>query len=309
MANLSFLDIIKMNNGDGITGLVEESVAAAPELVVGSSRTIAGQQYNTLVRNSIPTVGFRSANEGATAVASGYENKLVQTFILDAPIETDKAVADAHEDGWEAVMAIEGAGVLEGAFRALGSQMYYGTATTVATSAAGSPTKGFPGLIETVDAANVYDVTGTGSDTSSAWLVKWGPRDCQWVIGMDGAISTGDVRVERLTDGSSNPYDGYRLPLLAYVGLQVVNANSVARIKNIDSAGNMMSDDALFEGLALFPAGSAPDSIFMSTRSLNQLRASRTATNATGAPAPIPTEVAGIPIHATDAISDTEVAG
>jgi len=39
---------------------------------------------------------------------------------------------------------------------------------------------------------------------------------------------------------------------------------------------------------------------------LKQLRDSRTATNVTGAPAPRPTEVEGIPIIVTDAIVNTE---
>jgi hypothetical protein len=44
----------------------------------------------------------------------------------------------------------------------------------------------------------------------------------------------------------------------------------------------------------------------MSRRSLFQLQSSRTATNATGAPAPIPVESHNIPIAVTDSIVDTE---
>jgi hypothetical protein len=44
----------------------------------------------------------------------------------------------------------------------------------------------------------------------------------------------------------------------------------------------------------------------MNRRSLSQLRKSRTATNATGTPAPIPREVEGIPIIVTEALSSTE---
>jgi hypothetical protein len=44
----------------------------------------------------------------------------------------------------------------------------------------------------------------------------------------------------------------------------------------------------------------------MTKRSQEQLRASRTATNATGAPAPIPTDAFGIPIGVTDGILNTE---
>jgi hypothetical protein len=239
---------------------------------------------------------------------SAYANKLVQTFIMDAPIEVDKAVADANEDGAESVIAMEAGGVLEGAFRVLGSQFYYGTATSVATSTALAPTKGYPGLTQTVDAANVFDVGGTGSDTSSAWLIKWGPKDVQWVIGRGGEIQSGDTRTERLTDSAGNPYDGYRKPFLVYVGVQIVNPHSIVRIKNIDSATNTLNDDDIYEALELFPAGIRPDQIFMTGRSRNQIRTSRTATNDSGSPAPMPTEIDGVPIVRTDSLSNAETA-
>jgi hypothetical protein len=46
--------------------------------------------------------------------------------------------------------------------------------------------------------------------------------------------------------------------------------------------------------------------MFMTRRSRGQLRNSRTATNATGAPAPMPTEVGGVPIEVTDSLSNVE---
>lgn len=51
-----------------------------------------------------------------------------------------------------------------------------------------------------------------------------------------------------------------------------------------------------------------PNYIVMNRRSAAQLRKSRTATNATGAPAPWPTEIEGIPIIVTDAIGNAEAA-
>ena len=171
MANLNLIDIAKQNGNDAAVGLIEESIQAHPELN-GAARTIAGTSYTALIRESLPTIGFRNANEGATAVKSVWKQKLVNTFIVDAPIEVDKAVADAAEDGPEVVIAREASGVMEGVMRSLASQMYYGTATTVATSAAGSPTKGFPGLVETYNTSISVDKSGTGSDTSSVWAVK-----------------------------------------------------------------------------------------------------------------------------------------
>jgi hypothetical protein len=58
--------------------------------------------------------------------------------------------------------------------------------------------------------------------------------------------------------------------------------------------------------MAQYPAAFKPNVIFANPSAIESLRASRTATNVTGAPAPTPTEYEGIPIVATDMISNAE---
>ena len=65
-----------------------------------------------------------------------------------------------------------------------------------------------------------------------------------------------------------------------------------------------LNDDLLYELIERFPVGMKPDGLFMSRRSFSQLRQSRTAYNAIGAPAPYVQEFEGIPIYVTDAIPD-----
>ena len=308
MANPTLLDIAKRNGADAVAGVIEESVEANPEIQAIPARTISGTSYQCLIRVSPPTVGFRKANEGATAVISSWKNSLVETFIMDAPTEVDKAVADASEDGPDAFISDQAVGVLEGAFRAAASQMYYGTASTFASSQAGTASDGYPGLQSTVNSDFVVDATGTTSSTgSSVWILKTGPQYIQWVIGRDGEMNTGDVQEVRLTDSSSKPYDGFRVPFLAYLGIQLVNKNSAVQIKNLtEDAGKGLTDDLIAQAMEKFPSGANPDCIFMTKRSQRQLRVSRTATTTTGAYQIQPTEFDGIPIYPTDAIVDTE---
>jgi hypothetical protein len=95
--------------------------------------------------------------------------------------------------------------------------------------------------------------------------------------------------------------------MLAYVGVQVGSINSVARIKKVtEDSTKTLTDKLIYQALAKFPEGIRPDAIFMTRRSREQLRASRTATTTTGAPAPIPQDVEGIPIVATSALTNTE---
>jgi hypothetical protein len=189
--------------------------------------------------------------------------------------------------------------------RGLSSQFYYGTSTTVETSVAGSPTKGFPGLIQTVNSDLIEDVAGTGSNRMSVWGVTWGARDIQWVFGNGGSITVGEPRLVRLTDSNGNPYDGWRMSIYANIGLQQVGRFSCSRIKNITSAATL-TDDHFFQLLAKYPAGVRPDAWYITPTAHEQLRASRTATNATGEAAPLPERAAGIPLVQTSGILETE---
>jgi hypothetical protein len=303
MSMPTLLDIAKLNNTDAVVGLIEESIKAHPEISLGGARTIRGLNYHTKVRTGYSSVAFRNANEGTASKVSTFENRLVECYILNPRWECDKAIADAYEDGAQAYIAIEGAGMMEAAMRQLGTVFYYGTDGTL------GDTKGFPGLLQMYDATNmVVDAGGTTATTgSSVWAVKFGPRDTQWVWGNNGSLNLSPVAEQRILDGSSNPLTAYVQEILARPGLQVGSLNSIARIKKITAdSTKTLTDTMMFNLLKVFPTGITPDVFFMSRRSLYQLRASRTATNQTGAPAPIPTEVAGVPIHVTDSIVDTE---
>lgn len=299
MANPTLLDIAIANGSDAVVGLIEEVVKAHPELELGAARTIKGLNYKTLVRTALPTVGFRSANEGYAASKSTFENRLVDTFIFNPRWECDKAIADAHEDGAQAFIALEASGIMEASMIALCSQFYYGTS---------SDAKGFPGLIAAYDSAMEVDAGGTTATTgSSVWGVRFGAKDVQWVYGNNGSLALSPVAEARILDGSSNPYTAYVQELLARPGLQVASKYSIGRIRDLTAdSGKGLTDALISQLLSKFPVGRPPDLLLCSRRSLSQLQSSRTATNATGAPAPFPTESFGIPIRVTDAIVDTE---
>lgn len=309
MAAPTLLDIAKRNGSDLLVGLIDETTKLIPEVSginmdgtrlpnVGSARTIKGQQYKTLIRTGLPTAGFRDVNEGVTPSKSTYENRLVETFVLNPRWECDKAAADQSEDGPEAYLADEATAVMTAAMQALGTQFFYGRTTGDA--------KGHPGLIDAVQSAYTIDRTGTGSACGSVYAVKFGPKDVTWVYGQEGQMSMADVRIETLLDSNSKKFTGYVQELLAYVGVQVGSLFSVGRVKNV-SAASPLTDAYIYKLLAAMKV--RPDVLFMNKTLLEQLRSSRTATNATGAPAPRPTEVDGIPIAPTESLTFTEVAG
>lgn len=309
MAAPTLLDIAKLNARDAVVGLIEDVLYANPELRVGAARTIPGLNYHTLVRTGLPTVSFRNANEGVAISKSAFENRLVETYILNPQWECDKAVADRHVDGPEAYLAIEASGTMLGAVQKLGTSFFYGLNATFGDA------KGFPGLLDMYDATNMYVDAGGGagggaSTRTSVWLVRFGPQLITWVWGNEGQLAMADPVEVRVTDGLGNPYTAYRQELLAYPGLQVGTAKAIVRLKNVDdtNAGCGVTDAWLALCLEKFPTGIDPDAIFMTRRSVRQLQSSRTATNAIGAPAPRPTEYEGIPIYQTTGLVNTETA-
>lgn len=308
MSMPTLLDIAKANGSDAVAGLIDEAARTHPELTLGFARPIKGLNYKTLVRTGVPTGGsFRAANAGVAAVKGTYENRLVECFIFNKRWECDKAVADRYEDGAEAYIALEASAIVEAGAQDLCQQFYYGRNAVFGNIA------GFPGLLDAYDATNmVVDATGTTDNTcSSAWLVRFGPKDAGWVWGNNGGLEMEDAREESITPDPTNAptarLTAYIQELLAYPGLQVGSINSLVRIKKLTAdAGKGLTDALIYAALAKFPAGIVPDVILCSRRSVQQLRASRTATNATGAPAPLPTEVEGIPVRVTDALSNIE---
>lgn len=307
MALPTLLDIAKRNGSDLLVGLIDETTKLIPEVSgitmdgtrvpnLGAARTIKGQQYKTLIRTSLPTAGFRDVNEGVTPSKSTYENRLVETFVLNPRWECDKAAADQSEDGPEAYIAEEADAIMQAAMQALGSQFFYGRA---------SDGKGHPGLVDAVQAAYTIDRTGNGNACGSVYAVKFGPKDVSWVYGQNGKMDVTDVRIETLLDSNSKKFTGYVQELLAYVGVQVASLFSVGRIKNITAAAPLRDSD-IYSLLSKMKV--RPDVLFMNKTLLEQLRSSRTATNATGAPAPRPTEVDGVPIAPTESLTFTETA-
>lgn len=322
----TLLDIAKANGRDMVVDLIDETQKAHPEIKAVAARTIKGISYKTWIRKTLPATGFRQANQGGIVDHSGYEDRLVDTFLFNPRVEADVAVADAFEDGAAAWLAYELEGTMESSLQVLCKQFYYGptAATTGPTGALVNPTGiagdalGFPGLINAVSSAYVYDAGGTTANTgSSVWGVKTGEKFVQWVWGNNGQLEPSDLVRQRVTDANGKPYTAYIQEILARPGLQIGSLRGVGRIKKITAdSGCTLTDAKLAAWLALFEVGFLPDVIFMNRTARSQLQQSRTVTlfgqagaklkGDIGTVAPIPTEYDGIPIMVTDALVGTE---
>ncbi|MDR3232276.1 MAG: hypothetical protein LBT46_01180 [Planctomycetaceae bacterium] len=191
---------------------------------------------------------------------------------------------------------------MEAALQKIASQTWYGT---------NADAEGFQGIASLLPFKNspmVIDAGGTAASTAtSVFAIRTDIQAVQYAWGQNGKISNGEiVHCEQYASNMSK-YWGYAQPITGYVGLQVPTLQCIGRICNITAEnGKGLTDGLLSQLLELFPVGKKPTMLFMSQRSLGQLRRSRTATNGTGAEAPYPDSVFGIQIYPSEAIINTE---
>jgi hypothetical protein len=315
---MTLLDLAIRSGNDQLIGLVDEAARPVPEVsgfvdqagelrqlpMIGMGRTINGVNYKTRVRTSLPTIGFLDANQGSQATGGVYENRMVETFVLNPWWSAAVAIADRAEDGPAAYLLDEADANMQAAMRLLGRQFYYGVQIDA---------KGHPGLIDSLQASQTVDAGGTTAGTgSSVWAVRWGQRDVQWVFGEKGQLRLTDIEIRDKYDASGNRLSQYVQELFAYPGLQCMNTTAVGRIKNITAdAGKTLTATLLRSLVLTFPAAMRPNALFCTRRSLGQYAASLTATTqlARGGYVATPLDFEGIPLIPTDSLTDTEVLG
>lgn len=288
--------------------MVSDVLNDAPFLQVLAATTCPGNTYKYARETAAPAVGMRNANDGVENKKATREQVTVSLGIVDASFAVDVAVAKADVLGKEHAMAVEAMSHLKQAMFEVEQQILNGKVGNIAGAAGGFSGFADQTNLDENDDAMVIDATGTTAGTgSSVYLVRMGEGDVQCLWGQGGELEIGEESIIERAGSSTGRFPAYYRPICGWAGVKIGSTYSVARIANLTAdSGKGLTDTLIYNALALFPASRQPNVIVMNRRSLKQLRAARTATNATGAPAPRPTEVEGIPIVVTDAISSTE---
>ena len=300
MADLTLLDVARLQGADEEVGVIEENLKAAPELATIPFKLIKGTSYLAVIRAALAQGSFRDANTGSAAKKSTWTNKKVECYFYDQILKCDEMVKKANQGEMIDLFAEEESGGFIGMGQYISTQTYYGRSN-------GGDAKGFPGFLDVLDSTMVVDAAGTGSATTSAWLAHLGKTGVRYVGGNEEIPKFGEWLETMLQDGSSNPYRGWFNNISGYIGLQLGHSKSVCRIKNI-TAAKPLTYALISKAWSLFPAGMKPNAIFVNSNGWQTLQASLTATTPTGLPAPFPEEAFKMPIIVTDGITSTEVA-
>lgn len=305
MANdyLAVADLVAFAAGLGHNELQEVKASAPLLAALPAIESSDGISHKYTKMTALPVTGFRAENDGREYDHSENTTVTETLKILDWSFDVDKAVADSR--GRDRVLARQQVEHLKSAMYQLEQQIIRGTNNSAS---------GFNGWEDSSDldaAADemVIDAGGTTASTgSSCYLIRAGEMEVASVYQGDtlNESAMGDTTVIQKA-GATGWYPSYFTPGCGNFAAQIGTKYSIARIASItEDSGKTLTDDLIFEAWALFPAGVNPTHIVMNRRSHEQLRNSRTATNAVGSPAPPVTDVDGIPVIVTDAIASTE---
>lgn len=301
---------------DTTAGIVEEVLASVPELKFFDAGTVPGTVLQTLSRVSNPTAAFRKVGEPVSASRSQFELRTATLECLSARAEIAEAEVMANGVMTKEEQCVdEGVATLEGAFQHLAKQIWYGK---------NADGKGFSGAVELVDAANVTLAgAGTANKNTSVFFVGNGFKTKMGLVFSENSKILGSEDIEfrkgdiLIKDGDGavvGAEPGYIGDLTSYAALHLANKKCLARLANITETTGL-NDGMLRDCIVAYRqanGGKNPDAIFMSYGALSKLRESRTlelqlAGGATAmVQAPIPTDIDGIVIYASSAISDTE---
>jgi hypothetical protein len=303
MPKLNLLDVTKNQFGIGAP-IVDEASKNHPEVAILPVDTLSTTTAKLTVRSGNGTASFRNFNEGVAPQKATYVTRTFELAAIDHPVEVDILLYNAAEDKARLMISETQAG-LEAVFELISKSVWYGKDATI-----GGGAKGFEGLVTQRNTDLDVDATGTSAKSSVFFIYADVSNGVSLLLGNKAPLTWGDPVEETIRDTDGNSYRAMTNRISGFVGVRLANKKNLVRIKNIGTAaGKTLTDTLLYKAYEKFTTDNAyrPSHAFATARSIEQLRSSRTATTADGAPAPLPVSVInGIPLVTTSAISNDE---
>lgn len=264
-------------------------------------------------RTHLPTGTHRWANQGVAIEASSTKQVTERICRLEALSDVDEAIVDIAPNKQEA-RAQEDRAFIEGLGQTMVTTLLYGNVST-------DPEKidGLSVRYDAVSDSNVYDAGGSGSDTTSLWIIEWGKTKVHLVYpkGSKAGLEFNDKGKQRIAATASTFYYAYESQFIQWYGLFVHDDRCVQRIANIETTGttNTLDDDQMIEALNQLPtAGGTNDAKIYVNRTLktqldilakDKNNVNYSTDNAFGVPV---TRFRGVPVRLVEGILNSETA-
>lgn len=196
--------------------------------------------HRTTIRSDLPTVTWRKLNYGVQPSKSTTLQVDDTCGMLEAYAEVDKDLADLNGNTPEFRLS-EDRAFIEAMNQEFADILIYGDTDADPEKFLGLAPRYYDILASTSYANNnVLNAGGSGSDTSSIWLVVWGENTVHGIFpkGSKAGISSQDLGEQTLYDSATPPgrYQGYRTHYQWKCGLCVRDWRYIVRICNFETA-------------------------------------------------------------------------
>ena len=268
-------------------------------------------------RTHLPTGSHRTYNAGVSPSASSTKQVEESMCTLEDYSIVDEALA-ALSGNPAAFRSQEDYAFLEGMSQTMIGKLFYGNVGTNPEEIDGLATR-----YNLTSMANVDGASGTGSDTTSVWLIEWGPTKAHLIYPQGGVSNT--VKMEDLgvkahytaVGSSQTLFQAYITHFKIDYGWFVHDARCVQRMANVEYTGsaNIFDDDILIDMISRIPNPSAMGQarIYVNRAIWAQMwkyakdksNVQYSASNVAGGPM---LSFSGIPIRMCDQILNTETA-
>ena len=269
----------------GISGIIEEVGKAFPLVTRTNTVEVKGNIINIpVIVNDIPGE-FRDPYAGKSNSGYTSETRPVSLSFCDCSWHVDEMVVKSDPVGIDGCTSRAASSAIRGAMKALENAAFHGAS-------------GFAGLDQSISSDNVIDAGGSGN-TTDAYIVN--DSAVSLFVAGGSLFEAGEIQKLPTSDKYGKIYWSYQQNLSWYAALCAVAKTGIAKVENI-STDNKLNDDLIFEAMSRLDPSYPPTAIYMSTTGVRHLQITRTGTSLTGAPAPIPVDVSGVPVYVSSAI-------
>jgi hypothetical protein len=252
-SQLTLVELAKRTN-DGKILEIAETLNETNDILNDAVWVKANQEtsHKCTRRLTLPSGTWRKLNEGIDAEASQTLQVVEGIGMLEAYSKVDTALVDIAPDP-KGFRFSEDKAFLEGLSQSLADALVYGNADT-------DPEQ-FNGLAPRYNAVatnSVISAGGSGSSTTSIWIVQWGENKVHLIYPKNSrtiGIDMNDLGECTVLDANNKEFQAYRTHFRLNVGLAVRDPRCIKRIANIETSGtsNIFDEDHLITLLNELP--------------------------------------------------------
>lgn len=252
---LSLADLYKQREGDNITSTIIELLAETNDLLKDAPAVECndGSGHKTTTRTGLPTPTWRMLYEGVQPTKSQVAQVRDTTGMLEDYSEVDKVLVDLAGDKAQFRLN-EARAHIEAMNQEVQENIFYGSTKTNAAKFDGLALRyNSISTTKTNVGYNVLSAGGSGSDSTSVWMVTWGDLHTHMLYpkGTKAGLEHKDLGEQTKTNSDGGMLQVLRDHYKWHVGLSVRDWRSTCRICNIDAsdlaAGSVALDNYLIK--------------------------------------------------------------